>query len=111
MGIFSGHRPLQKFTIAIARSTHGQVFLASGEIHESQLLRIHFRSILPSTEPLDRTLAQLMPGTVFIDHGQLCIKTGDGAIIVEALQPECKVVMPVYDFLNGHKNFEGAVLK
>ncbi len=81
------------------------------EIHESQLLRIHFRSILPSTEPLDRTLAQLMPGTVFIDHGQLCIKTGDGAIIVEALQPECKVVMPVYDFLNGHKNFEGAVLK
>ncbi len=81
------------------------------EIHEAQLLRIHLRTILPALQPLEEIHAQLMSGTVFIDHGQLCIKTGDTAIIVEALQPENKVVMPVYDFLNGHKHFEGTVLK
>ena len=53
----------------------------------------------------------MTPGTVFIGHNELCIKTSDGAIIVETLQPECKAVMPVYDFLNGHKTFEGSVLR
>lgn len=81
------------------------------EIHEAQIIRIHFRAILPSTTDLEDAHAQLIPGTVFVDHGQLCVKTGDGAIIVEAVQPECKVVMPVYDFLNGHKDFDGALLK
>ena len=81
------------------------------EITENQLMRIKFRSIYPITADLTEEQRKLMPGTVFIGHDQLCVKTFDTAIIVEAVQPECKAVMPVYDFLNGHNDFEGAVLR
>ncbi|MEA3322602.1 MAG: methionyl-tRNA formyltransferase [Patescibacteria group bacterium] len=78
---------------------------------ETQLLRIKLRTIYPYTEEMTDKQKEMLPGTVFIGHDQLCIRTFDSAIIVEAIQPECKAVMPVYDFLNGHKDFEGAVLK
>lgn len=81
------------------------------EATESQLTRIKLRAIYPYGKELSDEQKELIPGTVFIGHDQLCIKTFDGAIIVEAIQPECKAVMPVYDFLNGHKDFEGAVLR
>lgn len=81
------------------------------EVHEAQIMRIHLRAILPHTAGLDDAHMQLTPGTVFMHHDQLCIKTGDGAIIVETIQPECKAIMPVRDFLNGHKNFDGTILK
>ena len=80
------------------------------EIADGQLTRIKLRAIFPYNGELTDEQKELMPGTVFIGHDQLCIKTFDTAIIVEAIQPECKAVMPVYDFLNGHKEFEGAVL-
>ncbi len=78
---------------------------------ENQLIRIKLRAIYPFKNKLTDEQQQLLPGTVFIGHDQLCIKTFDTAVIVEAVQPECKTVMPVYDFLNGHNTFEGAVLK
>ncbi|XLQ19601.1 MAG: methionyl-tRNA formyltransferase [Candidatus Moraniibacteriota bacterium] len=78
---------------------------------ENQLMRIKLRAIYPVSTELTPEQQQMTAGTVFIGHDQLCIKTFDGAIIVEAVQPECKTVMPVYDFLNGHKTFEGAILK
>ncbi len=78
---------------------------------KNQLIRIKLRAIYPFTDELSDEQKQLTPGTVFIGRDQLCIKTFDTAIIIEAVQPECKTVMPVYDFLNGHNTFEGAVLK
>jgi methionyl-tRNA formyltransferase len=81
------------------------------EEKENQMMRIKWRAVIPYQEKLTDEEIELLPGTVFIGHDQLCIKTLDGAIIIEALQPECKVVMPVYDFLNGHKNFKGCVLR
>lgn len=79
--------------------------------NENQFMRIKFISIHPSSRELTDEQNRLSPGTVFINKDQLCIKTFDGAIIIETLQPECKVAMPIYDFLNGHKSFEGAVLQ
>jgi methionyl-tRNA formyltransferase len=81
------------------------------EKEENQLLRLKLRAIYPCSKELTEKQKELLPGTVFIAHDQLSIKTFDGAIIVEAVQPECKAVMPIYDFLNGHKDFDGAVLK
>ncbi len=78
---------------------------------QNQLIRIKLRAIYPFKGKLTEEQENMLPGTVFIGHDQLCIKTFDSAIIVEAVQPECKTVMPVYDFLNGHNTFEGAVLK
>ena len=78
---------------------------------QNQLIRIKLRAIYPFKGELTEEQKKILPGTVFIGHDQLCIKTFDSAIIVEAVQPECKTVMPVYDFLNGHNTFEGAVLK
>ncbi len=78
---------------------------------KNQLIRIKLRAIYPFTGELSDEQKQLTPGTVFIGRDQLCIKTFDTAIIIEAIQPECKTVMPVYDFLNGHNTFEGAILK
>ncbi len=82
------------------------------EAQENQMMRLKLRSVYP----YDNTLLtdaekELQPGTVFVGHDQLCVKTFDGALIIEALQPECKAVMPIYDFLNGHKSFEGSVLR
>lgn len=81
------------------------------EATENQLMRIKLRAIYPYKNELTDDQKELMPGTVFIGHDQLCIKTFDTAIIVEAIQPECKAIMPIYDFLNGHKEFEGAILR
>jgi methionyl-tRNA formyltransferase len=81
------------------------------EEKENQLLRLKFRTIYPYSKELTEEQKELLPGTVFIAHDQLSVKTFDGAIIVEAVQPECKAIMPIYDFLNGHKDFDGAVLK
>lgn len=81
------------------------------EEKENQMMRLKLRSVYPYTRDLSDEEKELQPGTVFIGHDQLCIKTFDGALIIEALQPECKVVMPIYDFLNGHKTFEGSVLR
>jgi len=78
---------------------------------QNQLMRIKLRAIYPFKNDLTDEQKKLIPGTVFIGADQLCIRTFDSAIIVEAIQPECKTVMPVYDFLNGHKAFEGAVLR
>jgi len=78
---------------------------------QNQLIRIKLRAIYPFNGELTDKQKKMLPGTVFIGHDQLCVKTFDTAIIVEAVQPECKTVMPVYDFLNGHNTFEGAVLK
>jgi methionyl-tRNA formyltransferase len=78
---------------------------------QNQLIRIKLRAIYPFSGELTQEQKKMLPGTVFVGHDQLCIKTFDTAIIVESVQPECKAVMPVYDFLNGHKTFEGAVLK
>jgi methionyl-tRNA formyltransferase len=80
------------------------------EESENQFIRIKFRTIHPCSKKLTSTQNDMLPGTVFIEHDQLCIKTFDSSIIVEALQPECKAVMPIYDFLNGHKSFEGSIL-
>ena len=81
------------------------------EATENQMLRIKLRSIYPVTDILTEEEQALMPGTVFIYKDQLCVKTFDSAIIIEAVQPECKAVMPIFDFLNGYKNFEGALLR
>jgi methionyl-tRNA formyltransferase len=80
------------------------------EVRESHIIRIKLRGIYPFTGELSDDQKDLLPGTVFIARDQLCIKTFDTAIILESIQPECKAVMPVYDFLNGYKDFEGAVL-
>lgn len=80
------------------------------EEKENQMMRIKLRAINPYKEELTDEEKEFRPGTVFIGHDQLCIKTFDTAIIIEAVQPECKAVMPVYDFLNGHNEFEGSVL-
>ncbi|MFA5985834.1 MAG: methionyl-tRNA formyltransferase [Parcubacteria group bacterium] len=80
------------------------------EVRESHIIRIKLRGIYPFTGELSDEQKDLLPGTVFIARDQLCIKTFDTAIILESIQPECKAVMPVYDFLNGYKDFEGAVL-
>jgi methionyl-tRNA formyltransferase len=81
------------------------------EKKENQLLRLKLRALYPCSKELTEKQENLLPGTVFIAHDQLSVKTFDGAIIIEAIQPECKAVMPIYDFLNGHKDFEGAMLK
>jgi methionyl-tRNA formyltransferase len=81
------------------------------EASENQMMPIKLRGIYPFTATLTEEQKALMPGTVFIAQDQLCIKTFDTAIIIEAIQPECKAVMPVYDFLNGHNTFKGAVLR
>ncbi|PID52444.1 MAG: methionyl-tRNA formyltransferase [Candidatus Moraniibacteriota bacterium] len=82
------------------------------EEKENQMMRIKLRSVFPyNATLLTEEEKELQPGTVFIGRDQLCIKTFDGALIIEALQPECKVVMPIYDFINGHKTFEGSVLR
>ena len=81
------------------------------EVAESQMMRIKLRGIYPYAGELTDEQKELLPGTVFIARDQLCIKTFDTAVILEAIQPECKAVMPIYDFLNGYKNFEGAVLR
>lgn len=78
---------------------------------QNQMIRIKFRAINPYLDDLTEEQKTLQPGTVFIGHDQLCIKTFDTAIIIESVQPECKIIMPVYDFLNGHKTFEGAILR
>ncbi len=81
------------------------------EATENQMMRIKLRGIYPYDGELTDEQKELLPGTVFIARDQLCVKTFDTAIILEAIQPECKAVMPIYDFLNGYKNFEGAVLR
>lgn len=81
------------------------------EQRENQMIRIKLRAINPYHSELTEEQKSLQPGTVFIGRDQLCVKTSDSAIIIEAVQPECKTIMPVYDFLNGHKSFEGAVLR
>ncbi len=81
------------------------------EVSKDEMLRIKLRSIYPFTNTLTEEEERFMPGSVFISRDQLCVKTFDTAIIVEAIQPECKAVMPIFDFLNGYKNFTGALLR
>jgi len=78
---------------------------------QNHIIRLKLRAIYPYTQEMTDEQKNLAPGTVFIGRDQLCIKTFDTAIIVETVQPECKIVMPVYDFLNGHKTFDGAILR
>jgi len=51
-------------------------------------------------------------GEVFLDDNKnLCVQTGNGILILKTLQLEGKNSMSAKDFLNGHKEIIGTVLK
>jgi len=51
-------------------------------------------------------------GEVFLtDQKELAVQTGNGIMILKTIQPEGKKPMSAKDFLNGHKDFIGAILK
>ncbi|OGY53679.1 MAG: methionyl-tRNA formyltransferase [Candidatus Buchananbacteria bacterium RIFCSPLOWO2_02_FULL_46_11b] len=54
--------------------------------------------------------AELAPGAVFLGpEGELAVKAGSGAVILNSVQPEGKKEMPGNDFLRGQKELAGAV--
>lgn len=50
-------------------------------------------------------------GEVFLQDGELAVKCGDRTLIIKELQLEGGRVLTAKEFLNGHKNFIGSVLK
>ncbi len=50
------------------------------------------------------------PGKVFVDGDNVFVTTGDGAVKIVSVQPECKKKMSGPEFLNGHRNIVGTVL-
>ncbi len=50
-------------------------------------------------------------GEAFLDNNELCVQTGNGVLVLKTVQLEGKKPMPVKDFLNGHSEIIGAVLK
>ncbi len=50
-------------------------------------------------------------GEVFLEKNILAVQCGDGAIVVEELQMEGKKKMSAKEFLQGHKDFVGTILK
>jgi methionyl-tRNA formyltransferase len=51
-------------------------------------------------------------GEVFIgDNKNLCVQTGDGILILKQVQLEGKKAMPIKNFLNGHPEIIGNILK
>ena len=51
-------------------------------------------------------------GEVFLDENKnLCVQTGNGILILKQLQLEGKNPVSVKDFLNGHKEIVGTILK
>ena len=50
-------------------------------------------------------------GRVFLYNSIIAVKCGQGALIIKKLQLEGGKVLTAKEFLNGHKNFVGSVLK
>jgi methionyl-tRNA formyltransferase len=50
-------------------------------------------------------------GETFLHDDFLCVKCGAGAIAIHEMQLEGKVNMPSTSFINGYKNFLGAILE
>jgi len=50
-------------------------------------------------------------GEVFLRDEELTVQTGNGILIIKQLQLEGKKPMPIKDFLNGHPEIVGAILK
>ncbi len=53
---------------------------------------------------------QLQPGQVFKLGAQVAVRTGQGAILLQKIQPAGKRLMPVTDFVRGASRFIGAQL-
>ncbi len=67
-----------------------------------KLLEISFQKLTPSNDsPV---------GTVFEIGDQVGVKTGEGVIFLETVQPEGKTPMPIQSFLQGNPQFLGATL-
>ena len=66
-----------------------------------------------SAEVADSSL-KYPPGTVFFDRKKFkkpAVKTGQGILILDRIKPEGKREMDILDFIAGHKDFIGTVLK
>jgi len=50
-------------------------------------------------------------GTVFVKDGRVRVETGNGVLEIERLKPEGKTSMAASEFLRGHPDFSGAVLR
>lgn len=50
-------------------------------------------------------------GEIFLDNNQLSVKCGDGNLVIKKLQLEGGKILAAKDFLNGHKDFIGSILK
>lgn len=50
-------------------------------------------------------------GEVFLKNGELAIKCGENILIIKKLQLEGGKILSAKEFLNGHKNFIGSILK
>ena len=69
---------------------------------------------IPSNTPLDipSEIPSNTPGKVFLtDNHNLAVQTGNGILILKQLQLEGKNPMSAHDFLNGHKEIVGTILK
>lgn len=65
-----------------------------------RILRAHV-GVAPADQP---------PGTVFREGGEVGVVTGDGSLVLEAVQPAGKKPMSVRDFVNGAQEFIGSRL-
>jgi methionyl-tRNA formyltransferase len=57
------------------------------------------------------TKTYLIGKTLVAPQNELCVQTGQGFLIIEKLQPEGKKEMFSEDFLRGHPDFIGTILK
>jgi methionyl-tRNA formyltransferase len=63
--------------------------------------------ILKTTDPKTYSIGK----TLVAPQNELCVQTGRGFLIIEKLQPEGKKEMFSEDFLRGHPDFIGTILK
>lgn len=75
----------------------------------TERIRVKLTKIRPYEGTLN--LTQYTAGTVFNAENFLCIRTLDGAIIVETLQRADKKEMPASDFIAGNQKFIGTILQ
>jgi methionyl-tRNA formyltransferase len=59
----------------------------------------------------NETKSDVVRGQVFESSGKICVRTGQGSIILEEVQLEGKSKVSITDFINGYPNFVGSVLK
>jgi methionyl-tRNA formyltransferase len=64
-----------------------------------------------STEKEVLPINKYQIGEAFLDNGKLAIQCGDGALVITKLQMEGGKPLPAEEFLRGHADFIGKILK